>query len=199
MFLVERYEPYLIGTQHIEPKASQVIEHIFRLKVKSVGVEVSKWQFYNRRLEPLVLSFWKKIVDECGRRGIRVVFLTPDSMSKKIVAKQKKFKSKIDLAIELANPKTKGVFSALVKDSMTRAMEKQMLKEKPEAIISGGFHALLMKKDLKIPSKKFLLLGQFSDLRRQEEGVRIFRLKRRIRKGFRRVVNKTKRKFTRKK
>lgn len=38
-------------------------------------------------------------------------------------------------------------------------MEKNALKKKPDAIITGGIHALVMQKSLKIPENKFKIIG----------------------------------------
>lgn len=56
------------------------------------------------------------------------------------------------------DPKIDTLFGAMLKDSWTRIMEKNALKQKPEAIIAGTFHAMLMRKDLRIPKSKFSLL-----------------------------------------
>lgn len=194
--MVEKYEPYLIGVGHLSPNASKVVELILKLNVKSVGVEVSNWQFSSGALSQSVWDFWATIIRECEGNGIKVIFLTPDAVSRKIVSKEKTFEpSGMDIAIELANPKIKGVFPALVKDSMTRAMEKQALKEKPEAIVSGGGHAILMKHDFRIHRNKVLLLHHFLDLRQQIQGIKRFRTKRAIKKGFKNSSIKQSKKY----
>ena len=58
----------------------------------------------------------------------------------------------------LAQPEISWIFPALVKDSLTHAMERSALKQKPEAITVGADHSFPMRKDMKIPENKFLLV-----------------------------------------
>lgn len=173
---------------------------IHELGVKSVEIEASEKQLQNSRLDPNILFFWRTVTSECQAYGIKVVFLLPDAAAEKISSKAFEVPT-YKLHFELANPKIKGLIPALIKDSMTRIMEKKALREKPEAIVSGGGHTLVMQKDLGVPSKKV----RFTRPEKQEyfldiaQGVRRFRLKRKIRKGAKRIQRKARNLWARKK
>lgn len=149
--MTEKYQPYLIGVAHHPFYVSEVTNAIFGLGVKSVGVEVSQYELnFTPPIDYAAVAFWKKVISNLLEKGIKVVFLKSNSLDRKLHSKM--------VGGHWGTKKERLEYRTLVSDTMTRFMEKKAIKTKPEALIVGGFHAALMRKDLKISKNKFQIV-----------------------------------------
>ncbi len=185
----------MVGVSHHPLFVLRVTKSLLDLGVKSVGVEISK---YALSLEPppypSSMSFWKKLISNLSEKGIRIVFLTPNSLGRKLVQKM--------VSGKWGSREDRLEYRTLVEDTTTRFMEKAALKEKPEAMVVGAFHAALMRKDILIPKNRFMMIGgpkelqlkrflqDVADVRRWQMGRRKIRAVR-LEKIQKRKIGKT--------
>ncbi len=193
--VTEKYEPYLVGVVHKGEFAREVIAHILSLKVKSVGVEsAAKAYDIKGELGMIIMEqsiFWHYVIEGLRTHGIKVIFLIPDRLELKLLMEEQRTGSEIISKKMLRQKNVKGLYPALVKDTMTRFMEKKATKDKPEAIVVGGTHAHVIQKDLGIPQEKYKQIGDYQEsAKRMAKGILTFRRKRKIKKAVKRFMAK---------
>ena len=119
--------------------------------MKSVGVEVSKYVLTAPVVDRQYIAFWNTLINNLSKKNVKIMFLTPDSLGRKLYRNIVKG--------HWGTEKERLEYRTLVEDTQTRFMEKYAVKQKPDAIVCGAFHAALMRKDLSIPEKKFMMIS----------------------------------------
>lgn len=177
------YKPYIIGLNHDNPKkAREVAEIIIALGVKSAGLEYDKEWSEEEMRSQWDKSYFGVLTKILKEHGIRVDFLK----SKALVKKEKKI-TKYDWWNRHTDaPGIHNFEQAFLKDTVTRKMEEEALKTKPELLAVGSGHALPMREDMKIPKSKFTLMDfppeHFDYFRKELISIRRLRRKRRTQK-----------------
>jgi hypothetical protein len=156
--MVEKYEPHLIGVTHQgHDFAVQTFDHIMAIKPRptSVGIEPSQYQ-YAQVLKTARFDFFGTLGNLLEREGISLIHLTPDTLKKKIDRESEKLPGKL---IRYTKPFEGNRGKQLVVHSMTQAMMKTARVRRPDVLVVGDAHALLMRKDMHIPKNKCAYFG----------------------------------------
>ena len=207
--MTDKYQPHIIGVSHLPANVTATLKAASKLKVKKVGIEYPRMRKHERDQysETSGSIFWEAVTHAFRSKGIEVVPLISDQFFQRIMAEELRTPEHV---IHMTIGPIINKYEKLVKVDMLRDIETNVQREKPEMILTGVAHALLMRKDFRVPHEKFQLvmekahlkkimpdlLEEVKDVRRWQRKIRV---EKEVRKQARKAQPKTRRKGRRRK